>query len=266
MTLSTRLEATIDLALAQRLERAQAAQNREATPPAGVLEVAGGVALFNGPGSPFTQAIGLGLAGEVSAAELARVEAHLGQAGGPVQVELCSFAHPSLAQLLGARGYAVGEFQQVLVRPLSHEAHAPPPGVEVRPLRAGEARAWASAVASAFLGKEEPSEEELGIMLPTASIPGTTCFVALVEGEMAGGGTVALHDGVATLSGTGVREKYRGRGLQAALIQARLAFAAERGCTLASTSTLPASGSQRNMERQGFRIAYPKVVMVRGGT
>ena len=77
-------------------------------------------------------------------------------------------------------------------------------------------------------------------------------------------GPVALHDGVATLSGTGVREAFRGRGLQAALIHARLAWAAAQGCTLAATSTLPATPSQRNMERLGFRIAYPKVVMVRG--
>jgi hypothetical protein len=39
--------------------------------------------------------------------------------------------------------------------------------------------------------------------------------------------------------------------------------AAAQGCTLAATSTLPATPSQRNMERLGFRIAYPKVVMVR---
>ena len=135
--------------------------------------------------------------------------------------------------------------------------------MEVRPIQPGEARAWARTVTRAFMGKEEPSEEELGFILPTTAIPGTTCFLARVDGQDAAGGTVALHDGVATLSGTGVREAFRGRGLQAALIHARLAFASAQGCTLAATATLPATPSQRNMERLGFRIAYPKVVMVR---
>jgi len=255
-------EVTVDVALARRVERAQAAQNREATLPAGVLEAAGGVALFNGPGSPLTQAIGLGLQGPVSAADFERVEAHLGEGG---QVELCAFADPSLSQLLAQRGYRVNEFQQVLVRALPRAWPAPPlaPGVEVRAIQPGEARAWAHTVASAFMGKEELSEEELAFILPTTAIPGTTCFLARVDGQDAGGGTVALHEGVATLSGTGVREAFRGHGLQAALIHARLAWAAAQGCTLAATSTLPATPSQRNMERLGFRIAYPKVVMVR---
>ena len=74
---------------------------------------------------------------------------------------------------------------------------------------------------------------------------------------------MAVHEGVATLSGTGVRESFRGRGLQAALIRARMEWAAQHGCTLVATSTHVATASQRNMERMGFRIAYPKLVMVR---
>lgn len=258
----------VDLALVQRLEAAQAAQNREFTPPGGVLDVAGGVALFHGPGSPLSQALGLGLAGPVGDAELDRVEAHLGQGGGPVQLELLPWADPSLAALLGARGYRVQEFQQVLVRALGEEPPAPlPEGVLLRPIRAGEERAFARVVGSAFLGREELSAEEETLLLPRApgedTGQGTTCFLAWVDGVLAGGGTVALHGGVATLSGTGVLARFRGRGVQGALIRARLAFAAARGCRLAASSTQPATGSQRNMERQGFRIAYPKVVMVR---
>ena len=35
------------------------------------------------------------------------------------------------------------------------------------------------------------------------------------------------------------------------------------GCEYAVVSTWPGSGSQRNMERRGFRVAYTKLVMVR---
>jgi hypothetical protein len=44
----------------------------------------------------------------------------------------------------------------------------------------------------------------------------------------------------------------------AAFVEARLRFAAERGCDLAMMGALPGSASQRNAERQGFRIAYTR--------
>ncbi|XXF75687.1 GNAT family N-acetyltransferase [Myxococcaceae bacterium GXIMD 01537] len=255
----------VDLQLVRRLELAQAAQNRGATPHVGVLEVAGGLALFNGVDSPLTQSLALGLDGPVGAEALAPIESHLGQGGGAIRIELLPHAHPSLAKELGQRGYSVAEFQQVLVRTLPG-AWPRPTDEEVRPLRPGEAEVFARTVAQGFLGRDELSDAEASLMLPTATMPGTTCFLAFVDGEPAGGGTVSLHEGVVTLSGTGVRERFRGRGLQQALVAARLDWAARQGCTLAASSTLPATPSQRNMERMGFVIAYPKVVMERAGT
>ncbi|QSQ21300.1 GNAT family N-acetyltransferase [Pyxidicoccus parkwayensis] len=252
----------VDSQLARRVELAQAAQNRDATPPDGVLEVAGGLAFFNGPGSPLTQAIALGLDGPVSAEALDQVESHLGREGGPIPIELLPFSHATLAQELSRRRYRVNEFQQVLVRALP--GPTPETGrAEVRPIHPDEAQVFARTVARAFMGREELSDEEAALILPLTTQPGTCCFLAFVDGEPAGGGTVSVHEGVATLSGTGVRERFRGMGLQQALIGTRLEWATRQGCTLAASSTLPASPSQRNMERMGFVIAYPKVVMVR---
>jgi hypothetical protein len=39
----------------------------------------------------------------------------------------------------------------------------------------------------------------------------------------------------------------------------RLRFAADQGCDLALMGALPGSASQRNAERQGFRIAYTRL-------
>src|SRR6185295_18845386 len=44
-----------------------------------------------------------------------------------------------------------------------------------------------------------------------------------------------------------------------ALVYARLRYAAARGCDLALMGALPGSGSQRNAERNGFRIAYTRI-------
>jgi GNAT superfamily N-acetyltransferase len=85
-----------------------------------------------------------------------------------------------------------------------------------------------------------------------------TCLLGTVDGEVGGGGAVAMHDGVALLGGASTLPAFRGRGLQAALIEARLALAVAAGCDLAMTLTLPGSVSQRNCERQGFRIVYTR--------
>ena len=50
--------------------------------------------------------------------------------------------------------------------------------------------------------------------------------------------------------------------MQRELIAARLNEALARGCDLATASTLPGSGSQRNYERMDFQVVYTKVTMV----
>jgi len=60
-----------------------------------------------------------------------------------------------------------------------------------------------------------------------------------------------------------VLPRFRGRGVQKALIRARLLAAKELGCDIATASTLPSTPSQRAYEACGFRVAYPKVEMAR---
>ena len=69
--------------------------------------------------------------------------------------------------------------------------------------------------------------------------------------------------GIVALFGTATLPGFRRRGVQTALIRQRLWEAAQSGCEYAVVSTMPGSGSQRNMERRGFRVAYTKLVMVR---
>src|SRR5512144_271301 len=70
--------------IARRIERAEAEQLARTGDPGtgGAIEVAGGLAVSKGPGSPFSAALCVGLAGAVTPAELDRIEAHLGGGGG----------------------------------------------------------------------------------------------------------------------------------------------------------------------------------------
>ena len=41
--------------------------------------------------------------------------------------------------------------------------------------------------------------------------------------------------------------------------------ARELGCDIACSSTLPGTASRRNMERHGFSVTYPKLVLLKDG-
>ena len=72
-------------------------------------------------------------------------------------------------------------------------------------------------------------------------------------------GVLGLGEGVAQLGGACTLPEWRKRGAQRALLEHRLRFGAEQGCDLAMMGALPGSASQRNAEREGFRIAYTRI-------
>ena len=84
-------------------------------------------------------------------------------------------------------------------------------------------------------------------------------FLAWIDGVAVAAGALAIHDGVALLAGAATLPQWRGRGAQRALLEHRLAVAAEAGCDLATMGASPGSASQRNAERHGFRIAYTRI-------
>jgi hypothetical protein len=88
---------------------------------------------------------------------------------------------------------------------------------------------------------------------------GAESFLAELDGEAIAAGALFLSDGVALLAGAATVPEGRGKGAQLALLDARLRFSREHGCDLAVINTAPGSASQRNAERNGFRIAYTRI-------
>ena len=72
-----------------------------------------------------------------------------------------------------------------------------------------------------------------------------------------------MSDGLAQLAGASTLPLHRRRGVQSALLRARLLDAASRGCDLAVVTTEPASKSQENAQRAGFTLLYPRAILVR---
>jgi GNAT superfamily N-acetyltransferase len=260
--------------VAERLERALAACSRAVatamarTDPdsgAAAIDVGGGVAIFAGKGSPLTQGLGMGLGGPVTEADLDAMEAHVCPDGqGWKQLELCPFAHPSLAALLARRGYRVHEWQLVWSRAVPVEPMAPPPPeLTIRRVRPGEEDRYLRAVMAGFLETEDVPEDAIALLRPTASAERHELYLALLGSEAIGGASLSWADGVAFVNGSGVRPSFRRRGAQGALIRTRLDRARELGCDLVCSTTLPGTASRRNMERHGFHVAYPKILMLR---
>lgn len=260
-------------ALCRRLEFAQAAQNQAMAEAQAQMNSESGArcerigstkwgafAVYLGPAHPLNQGLALGLDGPMQDEELDALEAILGR---PTVLELSAGADPSLYWMLARRGYRLQMFQQVWMRELQDLPLNPAPELMVRPIEPGEEKLFASVVAAGFFERDDITEEGIEIMLSTTAAKHTTCFLAFLGGEPIGAGTVGLSDGVAALSGTSVRPGFRGRGGQGAMIQARLAFARVRGCTFACSATVPHGHSQFNLQKMGFRVAYPKLELVR---
>jgi GNAT superfamily N-acetyltransferase len=91
-------------------------------------------------------------------------------------------------------------------------------------------------------------------------------YLAHAGDAVAGVGLMSVRNGVAYLMADGVAPAFRGRGLQRALIEARMAAAIAAGCDLAAATTIPGTLSQRNYERCGFRVMYTKLNMQRDFT
>jgi GNAT superfamily N-acetyltransferase len=263
-----------DLTLARRLETAEAQWGVEYAeaqahphPESGATAeaVAGGYAVYAGAGSPMSRAIALGLNGPVTSEELEQVEALYFSRSAPAQVDLCPLADASLRELLSGRGYRLAEFNNVWVQELDgDESFAPPPpGVRVREAGPAEAELWARTVAQGFAGQEEVTPAEVEIAVSFFHMASSTCFLAWLDGDPAGGGAMATHRGLAALFSASTLPRFRERGVQTALLHARLAFAVAAACDLVVVQTEPGSASQRNVERLGFRLAYTKMTMIR---
>jgi hypothetical protein len=181
-----------------------------------------------------------------------------------VRVETCPLADASLIGHFGKRGYRVTEFSNVMALPLDGAYRAqnqsePPRGLVIEQVDHGQVDLWTLTVSQGFAEKGPVVPEIVEVMRMFALSPGVECYLARVDGKAAGGGTLAIRDGVAGLFGASTLPAFRKRGVQTALLHARLARAAEAGCDLAVCLAQPGSTSQRNLVRQGFTVLYTRV-------
>ncbi|MEA2542089.1 MAG: hypothetical protein QOH35_3455 [Acidobacteriaceae bacterium] len=255
-----------DLDLCRRLERAEGqaclefAESRHRLDPesgAAWMQCAGANVVFDGVDSPITQTFGLGLFEPLTPGALDQMERFFRDRGAVVVHEVSPLAGIPTLDLLCARGYRPIELSSVMYRPIDR------PGTRentaARVAAPEECALWAEVSAR---GWAHDNPDLRGFLEQFGAIAfarkQSVHFIAELNGQPGAAGALSLHDGVALFGGAATVPEMRRQGLQAALLEARLRYAFEHGSLLAMMVTEAGSQSQRNAERQGFRIAYTR--------
>ncbi len=260
-----------DKSFSQKLERAEARTNADFVetraklfPASGSkwIEVAGAYAMFDGIESPLTQTFGLGIFDEITAAEMETIEAFFKKHNAPIFHEVSPLADASIIALLNERGYQPIELTSVMYRTLDSEnAFSLLKNVHISTRIVGKDEIDIFAKTSvAGWSAEMPEFADFGVELCTvgANSKGATSFIAELDGKPIATGTLFVCGNVAMLGGASTIPESRNQGAQNALLAARLRYAAEQDCTIAMMGASPGSSSQRNAEKNGFRIAYTR--------
>ena len=265
----------VDKALARRLESCEEMPQvyyarifQESRPEIGAVEeeICGGHMIFAGLGSPIGRVTGAGFDRTFTAEDLDRVEAFYRACKAPSQVDLTPMHEPAVFEMFKERGYGIAELNNVLFRKLEAGERFPAPsaGCEIRRSPASESDVTGAIVEDAFFPDGAPQAFQ-GLIAPLYQMQDALAFVATIDGKpvACGTGLVIAEHKVFALCGAGTLAEYRGRGLQTALLRARMAAALEAGCEYAVVVTQGGTTSQRNAERLGFRVAYSKVTVIK---
>lgn len=174
------------------------------------------------------------------------------------RLEFVGECAPGLEEALSAAGFEVeGHFPvMTLAAGALLDVPAPEGVVIARAVRATDARAVLEVAAEAF-GAEPPTEAEV------AAYQGRG-LLARADGVAAGAASRSdIAEGVSELAGIGVRERFRRRGIAAALTAAVAADAFTAGAELCFL-TPGDDGAERVYERAGFARAGTTMVHMVG--
>lgn len=243
----------------------------------------GGVLTRGEAGTWINTSAGLGMAHDaVPDADLDALVEWFESAGIEPRTEVCPFAHESLVRGLAARRFVLRGFENVFFREIvpGQLVEAPSPlggGIRVERVAVlddGPIWEYAAAVARGFVPPDkEPAPEDITLWVRCLRQPAVMAFAAWADGRIVGGGAMeipldATEPGAkrgAALFGLSVLPQYRRRGVQQALIAARLEAAAQAGAVVATVGASPGVPTERNARRMGFQLGYTKAVLVRPG-
>jgi GNAT superfamily N-acetyltransferase len=248
-----------DAVLARRIDQAESRLGRavaQVIEGARIVDVDGGISAYARPGSPVNKMIGIGFDGPV---DLAAAEAIWDE---PPRLEAATLASPEFFAKLP---YQLVGFEHVLVRSLSD---LPP---RTHAVTTGDEATWMRVLVDGFAAGDGTGavidnyarDAIEQVMRDFARAAGFQRYACMLDGAAAGAATLRIDDGIAILAGAATLPTMRRRGVQGALLAARLHDARDAGCELATITVAPGSLSQKNAMKSGFELAYARAVLQR---
>src|ERR1700674_892336 len=232
----------VDKALARRFEACEempqvlyARVFQRTRPEIGAAEeaICGGHMIFAGLGSPLGRATGLGFDCPFTVSDVDHLEQFYRSHHAPAQVDLCPLHDAAVFEMFKERGYGIAELNNVLYRRLDPGEKFPsaPAGCEIRRGQPEEARELGGIVERAFFPDGAPDAFK-DLLTPLYQMEAAMSCAPSVEGTVVacGAGLVIPEHRVFAVCGAGTVAEFRGRGLQTALLRARMAAAVEAGC------------------------------------
>lgn len=278
---------------ARLIERAETAfitaqidAGRQVYPEDGFLaeSIGGGVAAVTklSFGRKLNHVAGIGMERPVTDKDIEDIERLFKAIGVQPEINLCPFAHSSAVEVLKKRGYMICAEMNVYALSLrDYEAEdgsyhedgeckqTKGNDIDITPVSKEDHALFIRFSTTGFASAGSPNPDLFHTLATIATLrPDTRLYVAKIDGKIAGTAGLALITTslgkVAELYIDSTLPEFRGRGVQVALLKARLAEAKRDGYDIAAVTTWPGGVSARNMERVGFKLAYRKDVFTPG--
>jgi GNAT superfamily N-acetyltransferase len=202
---------------------------------------------------------------------LKEIESLYESRGIPVEIDLCPFAEEATLELLKRREYAVNAFSSTFVHTSLHlcQGRDEESDIHIRDLSPDEEGRFIEWSQTGFAAHTVPRPADLLRLLAISALrrTDTQIKVAEIDGNVAGTAAVSIIGVEGTRAAhlflASTLPEFRGRGVQGALLQARLDVARRAGAMLATVTARPTNSSARNTERAGFRSAFTKATFSR---
>ena len=193
----------------------------------------------------------------VTAAHLDQLESLFHEYDIPPYIEITPFTDAEFLHLMAMQNYHVRAFTTAYFHPLD-TIPATPSDIVVLPIVDAQRNIWIETVMDITADDTATSTH---LATSVTYRPHTTCFLAYLDDVPVGASALSIRDNIATFYFTATRQAYRNRGVQAAMIAARLHYAKDHDCEMAFATTIPGNNSMRNIIRAGFHVAYSRCMM-----
>lgn len=212
--------------------------------------------------SPFSNTHGFGTdVSSHSLSQLKEIESFFESKKCPPILSVAGVVEPNIFKMLFEQKYGTLGCRNVYIyeESSSVKAIANNPDISIKEVSdKDELDVWLKVVSEGFADKSLDAPDS--ISLGQSVKKGNRFFIGYFKNEPAAASALYINGNVARLGGMGTLVNFRGNGFQNIMIRHRVHLALDEGCKYIFSDTQPGNNSQRNLERNGLKLAYIRVI------